>query len=349
MTRSSQSGRSGDTAAYERLVRGYQEVAFRTAYLITGDASEAEEATQEAFVKAYRALERFRSGARFRPWLLAIVANEARNQRGRPPVAPVCSCGRPGRTRRRIVLPPRGGDPGGGAARRVARGPGQPARGGAVGYRCRYFLGLSEEETAAILGCARGTVKSRLSRALKSLRTEIAKEEMQDRELERELRGLLIDYPPTPDVAHAARSLLDEEEDSRPQGFRMVPKMRWAAAAAFVLLVAVPTLSPSLRATVSDWFVAEDIQSAGGPAVDAGSSERQSEAGAPRWRLQEWDISGLAPRFLGSGSACVRRGPQWMARSSCPELGLGKPDEVYAGRPSGKEGVVFVYRKGFRH
>jgi RNA polymerase sigma factor (sigma-70 family) len=62
-------------------VRGYQEVAFRTAYLITGDASEAEEATQEAFVKAYRALGRFRSGARFRPWLLAIVANEARNQR----------------------------------------------------------------------------------------------------------------------------------------------------------------------------------------------------------------------------------------------------------------------------
>ena len=62
-------------------MRGYQEVAFRAAYLIIGDASEAEEATQEAFVKAYRALGRFRSGARFRPWLLAIVANEARNQR----------------------------------------------------------------------------------------------------------------------------------------------------------------------------------------------------------------------------------------------------------------------------
>ncbi|HKH58436.1 MAG TPA: sigma factor, partial [Rubrobacter sp.] len=53
--------KGGDTtAAYERLVRGYQEVAFRTAYLITGEASEAEEATQEAFVKAYRALGRFR-------------------------------------------------------------------------------------------------------------------------------------------------------------------------------------------------------------------------------------------------------------------------------------------------
>jgi DNA-directed RNA polymerase specialized sigma24 family protein len=139
--------KGGDTAAYERLVRGYQEVAFRTAYLITGDASEAEEATQEAFVKAYRALGRFRSGAHFRPWLLAIVANEARNQRRA-------------------------------AARRVSL---REARDGlrdearwAIG--CRYFLGLSEEETAAILGCARGTVKSRLSRALKSLRTEIAKE-----------------------------------------------------------------------------------------------------------------------------------------------------------------------------
>ena len=152
--------------AYERLVRGYQEVAFRTAYLITGDASEAEEATQEAFVKAYRALGRFRSGARFRPWLLAIVANEARNQRrtareGTPengpssPEAAVLAA-----ERREELLEALGG------LREEARW--------AIG--CRYFLGLSEEETAAILGCARGTVKSRLSRALKSLRTEIAKE-----------------------------------------------------------------------------------------------------------------------------------------------------------------------------
>jgi RNA polymerase sigma factor (sigma-70 family) len=158
-------------------VRGYQEVAFRTAYLITGDASEAEEATQEAFMKAYRALEQFRSGARFRPWLLAIVANEARNQRraaarrtglflrtareGTPvnspssPEAAVLAA-----ERREELLEALGG------LREEARW--------AIG--CRYFLGLSEEEMAAILGCARGTVKSRLSRALKSLRTEIAKE-----------------------------------------------------------------------------------------------------------------------------------------------------------------------------
>ena len=73
--------REGDTAAYERLVRMHQAVAFRAAYLVTGDASEAEDAAQEAFVKAYRALGRFRPDAPFRPWLLAIVSNEARNRR----------------------------------------------------------------------------------------------------------------------------------------------------------------------------------------------------------------------------------------------------------------------------
>src|SRR3982074_2287976 len=70
----------GDQAAYEEIVRRYQDVAFRTAYLITGSAADAEDAAQEGFVKAYRALGRFRAGADPRPWLLRIVANEARNR-----------------------------------------------------------------------------------------------------------------------------------------------------------------------------------------------------------------------------------------------------------------------------
>ena len=163
--------------AYEKLVRGYQEVAFRTAYLITGDASEAEDATQEAFVKAYRALGRFRSSAPFRPWLLTIVANEARNQRRAATRraglflrvvrerAPENGTSSPEASilaaeRREELLDAIGG------LREEAR----------WAIACRYFLGLSEEETAAVLGCARGTVKSRLSRALGSLRAEIAKE-----------------------------------------------------------------------------------------------------------------------------------------------------------------------------
>src|SRR2546427_9053096 len=70
----------GDQGAYEEIVRRYQEVAFRTAYIVTGSAADAEDAAQEGFVKAYRALATFRTGAEPRPWLLRIVANEARNR-----------------------------------------------------------------------------------------------------------------------------------------------------------------------------------------------------------------------------------------------------------------------------
>jgi len=65
--------RVGDAHAYEELVRMHQQVAMRTAWLVTRNAAEAEDAVQEAFVKAYRALRRFREGAAFRPWLLAIA------------------------------------------------------------------------------------------------------------------------------------------------------------------------------------------------------------------------------------------------------------------------------------
>ena len=56
-------------------------IAFRVALVAAGDRRDAEEAVQDGFVKAYRALGRFRDGAPFRPWLLQIVANEARNRR----------------------------------------------------------------------------------------------------------------------------------------------------------------------------------------------------------------------------------------------------------------------------
>ena len=73
--------RGGDAAAFAALVRDHEEIAFRTAYLIARNAADAEDAAQVGLTKAWRALPRFRRGAPFRPWLLAIVANEARNRR----------------------------------------------------------------------------------------------------------------------------------------------------------------------------------------------------------------------------------------------------------------------------
>ncbi len=87
--------------AYEELVRLHQGIAFRTAYLVTRNAADAEEAAQDGFVKAYRALGRFRRGAPFRPWLLQIVGNEARN-RGR-------SAGRRSALELRLAAEPSGG------------------------------------------------------------------------------------------------------------------------------------------------------------------------------------------------------------------------------------------------
>jgi hypothetical protein len=172
---------------------------------------------------------------------------------------------------------------------------------------------------------------------------------MPDRELERELRelGALIDYPPTPDVAHTARRVLDAEND-RPRRFRMAfPTLRWAAvAAAFVLVVAVPTLSPGLRATIGDWFVAEEIQSADRPAVDAGSAERQSEAGAPAAGVSKSGES-LALQFSGERISLREARARMDGALLLPRMPkLGKPDEVYAAGTSGKAGVVLVYRDG---
>ena len=164
--------RRGDLAAFEALVLAYQSLAFRTAFVIAGDAADAEEAAQDAFVKAHRALGRFRRGEPFRPWLLTIVANEARNRRrgrGRRAALALRAAAEPGAA---------GGDPEEAALGSERR---QRLLTAVEGLRdddrdvlaCRYFLELSEEETAAALGIARGTVKSRTHRALSRLQEEL--------------------------------------------------------------------------------------------------------------------------------------------------------------------------------
>ena len=147
----------------------HQGIAFRVAYVAAGDRGDAEEAVQDGFVKAYRALGRFRDGAPFRPWLLQIVANEARNRRR--------SAGR--RTGLVLRATAASGDaapsPEAAALSRERRSELLEAI-GRLDERDRevlihrFLLELGEEETAAALGVRRGTVKSRTSRALDRLR-----------------------------------------------------------------------------------------------------------------------------------------------------------------------------------
>jgi RNA polymerase sigma-70 factor (ECF subfamily) len=166
--------KAGDRRAYGRLLERHQAVAFRAAYLITGSAAEAEDATQEAFVKAWLALRRFRADAPFRPWLVRIAVNEARNRRR--------GAGRRARLALRLVPDAAEADSAP-SAEAVALASEERARlASAVGrlreqdqlvIAARFFLGLSEAEAATALDLRRGTVKSRLSRALGRLQTEL--------------------------------------------------------------------------------------------------------------------------------------------------------------------------------
>ncbi len=160
--------RAGDLDAYAVLVRRHAPMAMRTAVLL-GSGPDAEDVVQEALVKAYQSLGRFRDGQPFRPWLLRIVANESHN-------AHRTAARRVARERR--LLPAELLDPAVEVADRqsrerllqaVRRLPDKLR----LVVTCRYLLELDEAETATVLGVPRGTVKSRLSRGLERLRTEL--------------------------------------------------------------------------------------------------------------------------------------------------------------------------------
>jgi RNA polymerase sigma factor (sigma-70 family) len=151
----------------------YQDVAVRVAHVMAG-SDDANDVVQEAFVKAWRALPRFREDAAFQPWLLRIVANEARNTRR--------GAGR----RARLALRASEDRPSAGAApsteetvliaerrRAVLRAVESLPEADRDVISCRYFVGLSETETADVLHCRPGTVKSRLARARARLRVAL--------------------------------------------------------------------------------------------------------------------------------------------------------------------------------
>ncbi|WUV96681.1 sigma-70 family RNA polymerase sigma factor [Streptomyces sp. NBC_01471] len=164
--------RAGDAQAYAVLVRAYTGIALRAAAAF-GAGADAEDVVQSAFFKAYRALDHFTPGASFRPWLLRIVMNETRNtlrSAGRLRSA----AGREAALAEAEPLIPESADPAVAALLQERRALLLAALDRlsteqrlVVTYR--YLLEMDEAETAEALGWPRGTVKSRLNRALKKL------------------------------------------------------------------------------------------------------------------------------------------------------------------------------------
>ena len=166
--------RRGDLDAYDELVRAHQEAAFRAAYLITHDEADAQDAAQEAFMRAFDALGRFDARRPFRPWLLRIATNIALN--------------RLKASKRRQAMAERYG------AKTVQTQDTPTIEAKVLRHErnrqvwdtigrlrpddqrlivLRYFLDLSEAELAQTLDVAVGTIKSRLHRALAKLRDVI--------------------------------------------------------------------------------------------------------------------------------------------------------------------------------
>jgi RNA polymerase sigma-70 factor (ECF subfamily) len=159
---------NGDAAAWEALMRLHQESVFRLAYLLLGDPDDAADIAQESFLRAWKYLKRFDAARQFRPWMLSITANLARNRRrsaGRY-LAALMRAFREEPTSIRIE-------------ENSAQNLEAHELWSAVQHLnsadqqiiyLRYFLELSVNETAQVLQVAEGTVKSRLSRAVEKLR-----------------------------------------------------------------------------------------------------------------------------------------------------------------------------------
>jgi RNA polymerase sigma-70 factor (ECF subfamily) len=160
---------AGDEQAFGCLVARHLDVARRVAY-VHAPAADVDDVVQEGFVRAWTQLDRLRRGEGFRPWLVAIVANVARNRRrsGDRRMSWELRAPLPGRPPNPDDVAVTGAEV---ALALAAVAELRTAERDVVAYR--FFLDLSEAETAHALGIPAGTVKSRLSRALSHLRHEL--------------------------------------------------------------------------------------------------------------------------------------------------------------------------------
>jgi RNA polymerase sigma-70 factor, ECF subfamily len=152
--------RSGNAHAFEQLVRRHQVSVFRIALGVLGDRRDAEDATQEAFLQAWRGLPRFRSQSAFSTWIYRIVTNRCFNLR------------RARRPSQALLWDQESEEPGPGDAAEardrliVLRAaileltPEQRAA-----FVLRHLEGRAYEEIVEILGISLAAVKSRLHRA----------------------------------------------------------------------------------------------------------------------------------------------------------------------------------------
>jgi RNA polymerase sigma-70 factor (ECF subfamily) len=167
--------RRGDAQAFNKLILAYQSLAYNVAYRTLHDPDDAADATQKAFISAYRALPRFRGGS-FKAWLLRIVTNacfdDIRRRKRRPASSLDDMAVEPDHS---AALTDEHESP---EERAMRQDLGRAIQAGLdelpdhqrVTLVLSDIQGLSYEEIAEVTGVSLGTVKSRLSRGRSRLR-----------------------------------------------------------------------------------------------------------------------------------------------------------------------------------
>jgi RNA polymerase sigma-70 factor (ECF subfamily) len=177
-----QAAKSGDLSAFEELVNRYERRIFRLTMHITQNREDAEDATQDAFMKSFKNLDNFEGSSRFYTWLVRIAVNEAlmRLRRRRPNVV---SLDEPVETDEDLI-PHQIRDWGPNPEQRFASTEMNSILSSAISdldpaYRTVFLLRdteqLSTEETAKMLGISEAAVKSRLLRARLKLRQKLGR------------------------------------------------------------------------------------------------------------------------------------------------------------------------------
>jgi RNA polymerase sigma-70 factor, ECF subfamily len=164
------SARTGDQASFERLIVPHIAVGYRLAAAMLNDASQGEDAVQEATLRAWRSIGQLRSGAQIRAWFLTIVANRCRSMRG----ARWWSVIRTPETQSGLPSPADAADRREDLSRALGRL--NPEERAAVFLR--FYEDMNSSEVGEALGITATAARSRIHRALQRLRVDLAEEEL---------------------------------------------------------------------------------------------------------------------------------------------------------------------------
>jgi RNA polymerase sigma-70 factor (ECF subfamily) len=162
--------RAGDQASFERLIEPHIAMGYRLAAAILNDAGQAEDAVQEATLRAWRSIGQLRSGGQVRAWFLTIVANRCRSMRR----ARWWSVIRLPHATSALPSPADAAD----QREDLSRALGRLSVDERAAVFLRFYEDMNSREVGQALGITATAARSRIHRALQRMRIDLTEEEL---------------------------------------------------------------------------------------------------------------------------------------------------------------------------